>query len=428
MKTKSQIESASRRGFLQKLGGVGLSSAMFKLSMLSGNLLWARSALAATAPKRVIFYFVAGGAIPDEWTPVGSETDFTLPAMSAPLESVKQDCVFLNGVNMQNPGHGLVSKVLGTHDRAMTLDLYLARTMGQVTPFSQLQLGVRSGGFGGITRLNWNEYPFEDSPINAFNRLFGPGAAVSEDIDTRRKRSVLDCNLEALNQMRNSLGGFERSRLDQHADAIQRIESRLNAAAQASAGTGGACVTPIFNSGGFSGETNTDVNFDVIADLQSDVATLALQCDLTRVVSIMVGNTTCDYTVLESGVDTNYHASIHGRPAEDYIKYRAYFAKKLQYLIDKLASTEDVDGNSLLDNTIILQVTDMGDARSHSGENAPFMLAGRGGGVLSTGRALNLNGADYNSVLDTVALAMGVDIEGSDYEAYGAGPISGILN
>jgi hypothetical protein len=426
MKNKSQIESVSRRGFLKQLGGVGLSGAMFKLSLLSGNLLWARSVFAATAPKRVIFVYTAGGAIPDQWLPSGSETNFTLPAMSAPLESVKQHCVFLKGVNMNGPGHGLTSKALGGHHVNVTLDIHMARTLGSATPYSQLQLGVISNGFGSISRSNWNEPAFEDSPFNAFSRLFGAGAATTEDLATRKRRSVLDCNLEALTQMRSNLGSFEKARLDEHAAAIQRIEARLNAASQTAGG--GACTTPTFNSNGFSGATNTDVNFDAIADLQSDVVTLALKCDLTRVVSLMFGNHQCDFTVPESGVDTNYHASIHGRPAEDYIQYRAYFTKKLEYLIKSLANTQDMDGNSLLDNTILLTVSDMGDARSHGGDDVPYMLAGGGGGTLNTGRFLTLNGVSHDTILDTVAQAAGVDVNSSDYHRYGDGPISGIFN
>jgi hypothetical protein len=142
----------------------------------------------------------------------------------------------------------------------------------------------------------------------------------------------------------------------------------------------------------------------------------------------MFGNHQCDFTVPEAGVDTNYHASIHGRPVEDYIKYRTYFTTKLQYLIESLASTQDMDGNSLLDNTILLTVSDMGDARSHGGDDVPYMLAGGGGGALSTGRFLTLNGVSYNTILDTVAQAAGVDVNGSDYAFYGDGPISGIFS
>jgi hypothetical protein len=426
MKSKSEIASISRRSFLKKLGGVGLSGTMFKLSMLSGNMLWARSVFAADAPKRVIFVYTAGGAIPDQWLPSGSETNFTLPAMSAPLEAVKQHCVFLKGVNMKDAGHGLPSKALGGHHMNMTLDLYMARTLGQATPYSQLQLGVISNGFGSISRYNWNEPAYEDSPFNAFERLFGEGAAVTEDLVTRQKRSVLDCNLEALNQMRNRLGSFEKARLDEHADAIQRIEARLSAASQPA--SGGACTTPAFNSQGFSGATNSDANFDSIADLQCDVATLALKCDLTRVVTIMLGNHQSDFTVPETGVDTNLHSAIHGRPVEDYTKYRTYFTTKLQYLIQSLANTQDMDGSNLLDNTILLTVSDMGDARSHAGDDVPYMLAGGGGGALTTGRFLTLNGVSHNTILDTVAQAAGVDVNSSDYAFYGDGPISGIFN
>ncbi len=426
MKKKSSIESMSRRGFLKKLGGVGLSGAMFKLSMLSGNLLWARSVFAATAPKRVIFVYMAGGAIPDQWNPANTGTNFTLPAMSAPLESVKQHCVFLKGVSMEGPGHGLTSKALGSHHANMTLDIHMARTLGQSTPFSQLQLGVISNGFGSISRLNWNEPAYEDNPLNAFSRLFGAGASSSLDIDTRRKISVLDSNLQALDQMRSRLGSFEKSRLDEHTDAIRRIETRLQAAGQSSGG--GACTTPVFNQGGFNGAANVDVNFDAVADLQCDVATLALKCDLTRVVSLMFGNHQCDFTVPESGTDTNLHACIHGRPAQDYIKFRAYLTKKLAYLIQSLANTQDMDGGSLLDNTIVLTVSDMGDARSHGGDGVPYMLAGGAGGSLVGGRVLAMNGVSHNSILDTVAQAAGVDVNSANYPKYGTGPVNGIFN
>jgi hypothetical protein len=249
----------------------------------------------------------------------------------------------------------------------------------------------------------------------------------TEDLSTRRKRSVFDCSLEALNQMRSRLGSFEKARLDEHADAVQRVEARLSAASQADS-SGGACTTPIFNTQGFSGDTASDVNFDTVADLQVDITTMVLKCDLTRVVSLMFGNHQSDFTVPEAGVDTNYHQSIHGRPAEDYIAYRAYFTGKLRYLIQSLANTEDMDGGSLLDNTIVLQVSDMGDGRSHGGDNVPYMLAGGGGGVLTTGRSLALGGVSHNTILDTVAQAAGVDVSAAGYEPYGDGPISGIFN
>jgi hypothetical protein len=142
----------------------------------------------------------------------------------------------------------------------------------------------------------------------------------------------------------------------------------------------------------------------------------------------MFGNHQSDFIVPESGIDTNYHAAIHGRPLADYVSYRKYFTTKLQYLIQRLANTEDMDGNSLLDNTILLTVSDMGDARSHGGDDVPYMLAGGAGGALNTGRFLTFDGLDYNTILDTVAQAAGVDVESADYAQYGDGPISGIFN
>ena len=87
-----------------------------------------------------------------------------------------------------------------------------------------------------------------------------------------------------------------------------------------------------------------------------------------------------------------------------------------------------MDGNSLLDNTILLTVSDMSDARSHAGNDVPCMLAGGGGGSLNTGRFLTLNGVSHNTILDTVAQAAGVDVNSSNYKNWGAGSISGIFN
>jgi hypothetical protein len=255
-------------------------------------------------------------------------------------------------------------------------------------------------------------------------------ATATEDVSSAQKRSVLDSNLEILNQMRSELGSFEKARLDEHSEAISRIEKRLDSSTttETTQPSGQECGSPTFNTGNFSGATDSAANFDTISDLQCDIITLALQCDLTRVVSFMLGNHQSDYIVPESGVDTNYHQSIHGRPAEDYIKYRTYFATKYTYLIQSLANTQDVDGKTLLDNTLVFHISDMGDARGHTGESAPFMFSGGGGGVLTTGRSLDLGGVDYKGLLDAVAQASGVDTSAADYPSFGGSAISGIFS
>jgi hypothetical protein len=424
MKANKSIESTGRREFLRKLGGVGLSSAMFKLSLLSGNMLWARSVFAADAPKRAIFVWWPGGAIPDRWMPRGSETDFSLPQGSAPLDSLKQHCVFMRGVNLDGPGHGFSSKGLGTQ-RSMTVDVSLARTIGQVTPFSQLQLGVISNGFGSVSRYNNNEPAFEDSPYNAFQRLFNGNAGPSVDIETQRQLSVLDCNLETLKQIRSKLGGFEKSRFDEHTAAIERIEERLNDSAGMEVNE---CANPVFNPNNINVDVRRDRNFDAIADLHIDVITLALKCDLTRVVTFMLGNNSCDWTVPQAGVSTSYHGSIHARPAEHYTQYTAYFASKLAYLIKSLSETRDMDGRTLLDNTVLMTCSDMADARGHSGNDVPYIFAGGGGGTLNTGRYLTFNGISHNRLLDSVAQAMGIDVNGGGYQRHRDGPVDGIFN
>lgn len=263
MKKRCAGKLTSRRQFFKGIGAATLSSALLRTSLLGGGLLWARSAVAQTVPKRVVFVYVPDGAIPEEWHARGSETDFTLPAMSEPLTAVKDQCIFLNGIEMNNAGHGRTSKAIAG-DRNTSLDLFLGKTLGAVTPFSSLQIGVISNGHGSLSRLNGGEPPYEDNPFNVFNRLFGAGNASVEDISTRRRRSVLDTSLQALNQFRSRLGNFEKARLDEHASAIERIEARLTSAPS---GSGGVCTNPVFNSDGFNGDTTRDVNFEALSNL-----------------------------------------------------------------------------------------------------------------------------------------------------------------
>ncbi len=413
----------NRRKFLMNMGTSAVGSMFLKASLSGASLMWARSVFAEDASKKIIFVYTPDGAIPDQWHPTGSETNFTLPTMSAPFQTVKDHCIFMNGIDMNNAGHGRTSKAL-SGDQNTSLDLFLAKTIGATTPFSSLQLGVLSNGHGSLSRLNGSEPSYEDNPLTAFDRIFGAGNSSSEDISTQRTKSILDANRQALSSLRDKLGSFEKSRLDEHTASIEKIETRLDALTTNA--MGGVCETPIFNSGSFNGDHSSDVNFETLADLQMDLIVLALKCGLTRVASLMLGNHQSGFKIPQVAVDSDYHQSIHGRPASDYALYRSYFSERMVALINRLRTETDVDGSSLLDNTVILQVTDMGDGRSHSGSNVPFMFAG-GSNILNTGKSLSFSSVDYRNVLDTAALAMGVNMDAADYTRYGNGPLSGIV-
>ncbi len=408
----------NRRQFLGGLGSATAASTILNTSMLTSGLLWSKSAFSADADTKVLFVYIPDGAIPDRWHPSGSETNFTLPDVSSPLESVKEHCLFVNGLNMSNPGHNGYYQPLG--NKNTTIDQYLSQTMGATTPFSSLHLGVVTEGHK-LSRNSGQGVDYEDNPFNAFNRLFGNGAVT--DIETSRSLSVLDTQLSSLNSMMSQLGTAERQRLEMHADSIRALEQRIQNASSNSQDASG-CSAPIFNTGGFNGATDDASNFDAICDLQIDMIVMAFKCGLTRVGTFMMHNHQSNAFIPEANVNGSYHTSIHGMGADEYSKYRKYFSKKMARLIAELASATDSDGQSLLSNTIVAQVTDMADGRFHNGGNPPYMLAG-GSKLIKAGHSIKAS-TDTKDILDTVAKAAGMDVGGS-FPQYGSGPINQLL-
>ena len=136
MRMRMRKPSLSRRNFV---AGLGASAALVPfLSSLRA------SRAGAAAPKRAMFVYVPDGCIPAKWHPTGSETSFTLPEMSAPLEPIKQHLVFVDGLTMYSGGathEGGAAKVL-TGVGAQSLDIFLGEKIGAASPFRSLQLGV----------------------------------------------------------------------------------------------------------------------------------------------------------------------------------------------------------------------------------------------------------------------------------------------
>ena len=103
------------------------------------------------------------------------------------------------------------------------------------------------------------------------------------------------------------------------------------------------------------------------------------------------------------------HGAIHGyKGIERFTAYRKYFSQRIVYLMDQLAKTPDMDGRTLLDNTLIYITSDMGDGGSHTNANTPVVLAGGAGGALVSGRSI-VYGSEtrLERMLDTICLAMG---------------------
>jgi hypothetical protein len=278
----------------------------------------------------------------------------------------------------------------------------------------------------------------DDDPLNAFARLFGGvGDGADADLEKRRKKSVLDAALGDLDALRTRLGQTERARLDLHLDALREVEARIVNNAAATCGQGfdprGFAVSPTDY---YPLTFHKEENFRLVGELQMDLAVLALACGATRVVSLMWSHPVSPTRIHETGVTTgNHDASHYGSEdsalASDFVKLKRWLMERFVYLIDKLQRTPE-EGGSLLDHTLVLLCSELGDSDDHDHKSVPFVLAGRAGGALRTGRYLNYTNKNagenepHTKLLVSIARALDVDIDRFGYTGHGTGPLSGL--
>ncbi|MEM9461943.1 MAG: DUF1552 domain-containing protein [Myxococcota bacterium] len=433
-----------RRSFLQMLGAAGVAS---PLALTLG-----RKAQAAPGDVKVMFCYMPDGVIPDLWHPTGGTTGFSLPEMTAPLEPVKDDLVFVRGLKMYAGGgthEGGIAKLLtGVGD--LSLDIFLGEQIGDGTPHKSVQLGVASNfqnGAGSISYIGANQpVAPDDNPLNAFERLFGDlgqpdtPEPMGPDWERLRSTSVIDRSIDDLERMRNRLGMVEREKLDIHLDALREVEGQIKGTLT------GSCDQVVWNTEGFTvSESDTypktfekEEHFATVSKLQMDLAVLALSCGVTRVGSLMWSHAVSPTRLADLGANAANHDSSHygadhsGPLAQDFITYKRFYCEQLAYLVQQMAAMPDGDG-SLLDNTILFMGTDINDGNLHDHNDMPFVLAGRAGGQLTTGRSLDYRGTSggedeaHTKLLVSIANMAGVPIDEFGYTGHGTGPLPGLL-
>ncbi len=413
-----------RRRFL-KLAGATLTMPLWLEQ-------WTREALAqsTTPPSRAIFFFMPDGCIPSRWHPTGSESNFAMNDMTAPLEAVREHCVFLQGLDMYEGGpthEGGVRKVL-TGNAPRSLDTHLAGVLGAESAFSSLYLGVAANhenGSGGFSFLEGSvaQTP-EDNPLNAFNRLFGDGAPAPPPAGG----SVLDVPLAEISALQARLGTIEQAKLDQHLEALREVERRLQASSA-------ACDVSGFNASGFAVPDgwhgyppvyNRDENFPTVGELQSEVALLALSCGLTNVVSLQWSHPVSPTRMAWTGASQIHHDASHfGSPqsatAEEFVLLQRWYCERFATLVQGL------EARGLLDSTLVLLFSELGDSNAHDHRNMPFVLAGGDGSRIPKNRLLQFDGEAHSKLLVAIAQALGSPIETFGYTGHGTGALPGLL-
>ncbi len=420
---------ANRRQFLRDMG---LSAAA--IPFLSGlPSLQAAGGDSTVARKRLIIMFSPNGTLPNEFWPdqFGPDAPLEVKPMLEALHPYREQTLILKGVDNKIRGDG------DNHMRGMSCLLTAARlNPGNIQGGSDTPAGWASGisidqeirnffqsreetrtRFGSLefgvavpnradpwTRMCYagNEKPIApiDDPGQMFEKLYG-GSKDREDV-----ASVLDHVHEDLRRVSQRLSRADRALLEEHMQHVRQLEKDIVAAANQD-----ELVHP-------EPEIDPDIelvndNTPAISRMQIDLMVNALANDMTRVASLQfmrsVGQARMRWLDVEEGHHSLSHEPDNNEEAYGKLKrINAWFAGELAYLVKRLADTPEPAGagGSMLDNTQIVWLNELGKGNSHTLSNIPFLLIGGGAGF-KTNRALDFKGVPHNRLWLALAHGMG---------------------
>lgn len=415
---KNLFRPSTRRTFLCRLGRFASASPLAALA--TGSMAWMANTLGQeqTAIPKALFIHSPGGTAAGLWDPIGCETSYRMNSLSDPLESVKYSCSFIAKVHAATGIiHQEAQRSLTNNYTHPTLDRYLGKALGKGFPYEHVALGVAPISEGYFSNDPTDPKAYLDDPQQAFEALFG-GDARTLSMETKSHLKVLDINRLQLKKMEASFVGEDRMFIQQRLHEVEQLAQQLTAPEDGSS----ACESPLWS---FDADRH---DFVANAKAQIDLAVLALKCGLTPVVSLQLGDHDGDGIYLpESGVNMDLRMSYENGQLQDYLLMRREMVRLVAYAIAQLGDTKTVNGARLLDETMMLHVTSGGDAIAHDQQNSPYFFAGGALGRLAMGK--NINGPHYTNmdVIDTAAVAMGIDIDNSGYLRVGTKVVEEVL-
>ncbi|HYV62990.1 MAG TPA: DUF1552 domain-containing protein [Bryobacteraceae bacterium] len=353
------------------------------------------------------------GAEKNMWSPAAEGRAFDLsPTSMAPLEPYRDYLTIISNTDCHMADAFSDNEVGGDHNRCsaayltqakpkqtvgsdiysgISMDQVYAQRLGQDTPIPSIQLAIESDDTGGchygyacvyMGPISWSSptrpLPMVRDPRMVFDQLFGGGGTPAEQTARRQTdRSILDWITGEVTRMKSSLGPTDRGRLDQYLEDIREVERRIQR------------IEEHNTSGDPSQLPKTPIgipdSFQEHVQIMFDLQALAFASGTTRVSSFKLSRDATGRAYPESGVKTAFHgASHHGEDKQKIIEFEKinrYHVGMIPYFLDKLKKTPDV-GGTLLDNTVVMYGSPMGNPNVHNHKRVPLFLAGHAGGQL----------------------------------------------
>ena len=422
-----------RRTMLRGMG------AMLSLPLLD-SMVPALSALANTPGKpvnRIGVFYVPNGMIMKNYLPSAVGRNFELTPTLSSLSPFRDDILVISGLNSlptrERPGgaHAKASTRFLTNvspptsetwlDVGPSMDQILANETGKQTQLPSLELGLESAETAGAcdtgyacpytATIVWKSantpLPTQNNPRVVFERLFGDTGTTDTKVRLarmRQQRSVLDSVTEEIAHLQGALPAGDRVKLTEYLSAVRDVEQRIQLAEQQS----DAELPLVDHPAGIPGDWEEHMK------LMIDLQVLAYQCDLTRVITFMVGREHSGMTYPQIGVPDAHHPISHYAGELDKIekvaKINAYHVTMFKYYLEKLRATQDGDG-TLLDHIVMMYGAGIADSNSHDPYDIPIVLAGGGNGFVKGGRHIRFKDVPLANLHLTLMDHFGVMME-----------------
>jgi hypothetical protein len=404
-----------RRQFVQTLG------ATVALPYLDAMIPRGRSLTAKQAPRLVAIEMVHGAAGSNDigsklnmWSPADAGRGFDLsPSALSSLDKYREYLTIISNTDVRNAEPSSPPEIGGDHFRSSatfltqmhpkqtegsdikvgtSLDQMYAKRFGQDTPIPSMQLCIENVDQAGgcaygyacvyTDSISWasptEPLPVIRDPRVAFEKLFGVGGSTADRTERRRsRRSILDFVSTQMVSLKTALGPEDRHRLDKYLTDIREVERRIQ-------------MVEARNMSGEQRElaeapAGVPDSFKEHVELMFDIQALAFAADVTRVFSFKMSRDGTSRTYPESGTDKGFHpASHHGggeKGVKDFQLINKYHVEMLPYFLDKLKSIQEGESN-MLDKTMIIYGSPMGDPNLHNHRRCPLILMGKADGAL----------------------------------------------
>jgi hypothetical protein len=386
----SRRRPVSRRHFLRAAGVALALPFLDSMRPPFAGTTFAASRSAPDAPPRRFFAVCNNlGLLHEPFFPKDSGKDYTLSPYLQFLRDYRNDFTVMTGVSHPNVDGGHPSDIAfltaaphpasGSFRNSISLDQLIAERIGNLTRFPSLTLGVNGGARGLSGTRTGVAIPPEESASSVFRQLFLQGTP--DEIDARIReldtgRSILDAVADQTKDLQRNLGTRDRGRLDQYISSVRDLEHRL----QESKGwerkpkPAVRVAQPV--------DPTSPAQYMQKVKLMYDLARLAFETDSTRAVTLMLNSVGTPVMQIEGETITDgYHnLSHHGMAADKLAQLKVideWHMKLLADLFKDLKATHEAE-ETLLDRTMILYGSNLGDANAHSTTNLPTLFAGGG--------------------------------------------------